>query len=112
MTPAGKGLGLLDLIMHLKKHTKSVNHGKITMHTDNKHIMKEYYNNIHKESNCAKEAGGIVDAIPNEVKGIGHEVSLEYSNAIVYPRKEFSQQPRPVLMKYCDEKSKEDEKQL
>ena len=95
-----------------QKHTKSVNHGEITMHTDNEYITKEYCNNIHEESNCAKEARGIVDAIRNKLKGIGHKASFECSNTKVYPQKEFSKQPGPVLMKCCNEKSKEDQKQL
>ena len=90
MISLGEGLGILDLIARLKKHTKSVNRREIIIYTDNKCVIKEYCNKVNKESDCAKEAGGIVEAIRKEVKSIECEVTLEYSSIKMHPCKDLA----------------------
>ena len=109
---SGEGLRILDFIVRLKKHTTSVNCREIIIYADNKHMMKDCYNEVNEDSDSAKEAGRIVEAIRNEVKSIKCEVTLEYSNAKAYSRKDFSQQPSPALIKCCDKKSKEGQMKL
>ena len=85
---------------------------EIIICADNKYIIKEHYNEVNKESDCTKEAGRIVKAIRREIKSIRHEVRLKYSNTKINLQNEFSQLPSPMLMKRCNEKSKEDQRKL
>ena len=79
----GEGIGMLDLAVKLKKHTALVQRGEITMCADNKCIINKYYNEVNKESDCAKKAEGIFEAIRREIKSMQYNVTLEYSNTKV-----------------------------
>ena len=112
LMPSGEGVGILELIKQLVKNTASVDSGELIMFADNKYAVKGYYDEKNKESDCTREAGGIIEAIRREVKKLKYEVALQYSNTKANPTREFETQPGPVLMKRCDEKSKENRKKL
>ena len=59
-----------------------------------------------RESHCAQEAGATIEGIRKEVQGSAIDISLEYSNGKPRHDKSFEQEPGPVLIKECDEKSK------
>ena len=63
MTPAGKGLGILDLVKDIRKHTGHINRGEIIIYINNKYVLCEYEKKCCKERNATKEAEPIVATI-------------------------------------------------
>ena len=57
MIPVGEGVGMLDLIRHIKKGIKEVESSEIITYSDNKFRIKKYHQEAKKASNCAREAG-------------------------------------------------------
>ena len=62
-TPAGEGIGLLNLMQNIKRKVAGVDQGEMIIYSDNKHVLKEYCKDINKASDCTKEAGGVIEHV-------------------------------------------------
>ena len=51
---SGEELGILDLIVNVKLRTSTVERDKLVIYTDNKCIIKEYYEEINKVNALTK----------------------------------------------------------
>ena len=66
MIPAGEAHGLLDSIIEVAQNTRYLSEGEITVHNNNKIIIKDIENEVLKETNCAKETGAVIKRIQRE----------------------------------------------
>ena len=44
----------------MQQRTRNVEYSKLVLFSDNKYLNKEYHNDSNKESEYAKEAGGVI----------------------------------------------------
>jgi len=107
LVPVGEAIGLLDLIKQIVQKTKSIPSGEIVVYSDNKYIIKKINNPAHKESDVTGDAGATITAIKEEINKATISILIEYANNKPRPGKTFSQQPGAVLIKKCDEISKQ-----
>ena len=78
----------------------------IIAYADVKKPINEAQQEVKKESQCAREAGGTVQGIRKEIKWPTIAISLEHSNAKCRDNQAFQQKLEPRLMKECNEQSK------
>jgi len=107
MIAGGEAIGVLDLIKYIVKKARNIDSGEIVVYMDNKLVIKNILKDVHKETDVTCEAGATIAEIKEEIAKASIEITVEYSNNKPKPGKTFAQQPGPVLMKRCDEASKE-----
>ena len=112
MIPAGEGLGLLALVNDIASKTRNLNQGEVTACSDNKHVLNHVENYFKKQRQRTVEAGATIEGIRQVTKQA--HVSIKFEHAKPNPKmdKTFRQQPEQMLMKECDERSKEKRKVL
>ena len=103
---SAEGLGICNLVKVINAHAKHMNTGEIVICSDSKKIINGCYMTDIRESQCAQEASAAIAGIKKELEKSHISITLEYSNDRPKPNKTLQQEPGPILVKACDEKSK------
>ena len=111
-TPVIEGIGILNLIKEIKKKMSHLQCGKIIIYSNMKKIVNESQLEIVKESQCTREASATAKATKEEIGKATITIKLEYSSDKIRAHRAFQQNPGLHLMIDCDEKSKEERKNL
>ena len=61
---------------------------------------------VKKESQCVQKASVTIESTKDEIRKSPLEITLECKNDRLKMNRTFQQEPRPILVKECDEKSK------
>ena len=106
-TPEAEWLGLLNLVKETNNKTKRLTGGKIKTHSDKKKVINGVLNEINKERKYTQAARATIETVNREKSKATIEIYVEHSTNKPGTGKTFQQELGLVLVKECDEKSKE-----
>ena len=112
MIIVGEAIGLLDLIEYITKRSKKIDNGKVVICADNMNIIKEIYKPIMRESDVTGESGATIATIREKIEKATIDIAVKYSRNKLQSDKTFMQQPGAILMRRCDNESKNKRRSL